>query len=87
MDLVIAILPVVTKDLPTSPRFTPSDFLSRCKFSNLCNSDYKILVALQTVETVIRTQRHRLDAGNLPMLSGGWSWEGFCRDLDLCWFA
>ena len=29
------ILPVVTKDLPISPRFTPYDFLSRCKFSTL----------------------------------------------------
>ena len=35
MDLIIAILPVVTKDLPVSPRFTPYDFLSRCKFSDL----------------------------------------------------
>ena len=35
MDLVITILPVVTKDLPISPRFTPYDSLSRCKFSNL----------------------------------------------------
>ena len=32
MDLIITILPVVTiKDLPISPRFTPYDFLSRCK--------------------------------------------------------
>ena len=35
MDLVITTLPVVTKDLPISPRFTPYDFLSRCKFSTL----------------------------------------------------
>ena len=28
MDLIITILPVVTKDLPISPRFTPYDFLS-----------------------------------------------------------
>ena len=35
MDLIITILPVVTKDLPISPRFTPCDFLSRCKFSTL----------------------------------------------------
>ena len=35
MDLVITILPVVTKDLPVSPRFTPYIFLSRCKFSTL----------------------------------------------------
>ena len=34
MDLIITILPVVTKDLPISPRFTPYNFLSRCKSSN-----------------------------------------------------
>ena len=35
MDLILTILPVVTKDLPISPRFTPYNFLSRCKFSTL----------------------------------------------------
>ena len=35
MDLIITILPVVTKDIPISPRFKPYDFLSRCKFSTL----------------------------------------------------
>ena len=30
-----SILPVLSKDLPISPRFTPYDFLSRCKFSTL----------------------------------------------------
>ena len=35
MDLIITGLPVVTKDLPISPRFTTCDFLSRCKFSTL----------------------------------------------------
>ena len=35
MDLIITILPVVTKDPPISTRFTPYDFLSRCKFSTL----------------------------------------------------
>ena len=35
MDLIITILPVVTKNLPISPRFTPYNFLSRCKFSTL----------------------------------------------------
>ena len=29
----VAILPVVTKDLPISPRFSPSEFFSRCKDS------------------------------------------------------
>ena len=31
----VAILPMVTKDLPISPRFLPYDFLSPCKFSTL----------------------------------------------------
>ena len=35
MDLLITILPVATKDLPISPRFTPCNFSSRCKFSTL----------------------------------------------------
>ena len=35
MDLIITILPVVTKDLPISSRFTPYDILSRSKFSTL----------------------------------------------------
>ena len=35
MDLIITILPVVTKGLPISSRLTPYDFLSRCKFSTL----------------------------------------------------
>ena len=35
MDLIITILPLVTKDIPISPRFTPYNFLSRCKFSTL----------------------------------------------------
>ena len=35
MDLIITIQPVVTKDLPFSPRLTPYNFLSRFKFSTL----------------------------------------------------
>ena len=35
MDLINTILPVVTEDLPISPRFTPYNFLSLCKFINL----------------------------------------------------
>ena len=29
MDLIITILPVVTKDLPISPQFTPCNFFYR----------------------------------------------------------
>ena len=35
IDPILTILPVVTKDLPISPRCTLFDYLSRCKFSNL----------------------------------------------------
>ena len=48
MDLIIIILAVVTitKDLPISPRLTPSDFLSRCKFSTLTSRQPIIVVEL-----------------------------------------
>ena len=39
----------------------------------------------QTIETVVRTQRHRLDADKFPMFSVGWTWNGFCRDSDPFW--
>ena len=42
MDLIITILPVVTKDLPISPPFTPYDFSSRCKFSTLTTRHSKV---------------------------------------------
>ena len=48
MDIIITILPVVTKDLPISPRFTPYDFLSRCKFSNLTFRQPKVKFYLLT---------------------------------------
>ena len=35
------------------------------------SSDSEVLTALQTVETVVRTQRHRLDADKFPMFSVG----------------
>ena len=47
-----------------------------------CNSDFELLAALQSVKTVVRTQRHRFDADKFPMFSGGWAWQRFYRDLD-----
>ena len=47
MDLN-TILPVVTKDLPISPRFTPYDFLSRCKFSTLATRQPMVELYLLT---------------------------------------
>ena len=35
--------------------------------------------------TVVRTQRHRVDADKFPIFSVGWTCQGFCRDLDPCW--
>ena len=48
MDLIITILPVVTKDLPISPRFTPYIFLSRCKFSTLTTRQPMVVFYLHT---------------------------------------
>ena len=36
-----------------------------------CNSDSEILAAFQTIETVVRTSRHRLYAYPLPIFSAG----------------
>ena len=55
-------------------------------FSVACNLDSETLAALQIVEIVVRTQRHRLDADNFPMFSVGWTWHWFCRDLNICLF-
>ena len=33
--LLLPVLPVVTKYVPISPRFSPSGFVSLCKFSTL----------------------------------------------------
>ena len=39
----------------------------RQSFSVACNSDSEIMAALQTVETLVRTQRNRLDVDKFPM--------------------
>ena len=36
------------------------------------------------VDVVARTRRHRLSADEFPMFSGGWPWQGLCRDLEPC---
>ena len=38
----VAIQAVVAKDLPISPRFTPYDFLSRCKFGTLTTRELMV---------------------------------------------
>ena len=58
-------------------------------FSVACinNSDSEINTGSTpdtAVETVVRTQRRRLDADKFPMVSVGCTWQGFCRDLDPC---
>ena len=52
-----SILPkfVVTKDLPISPRFTPYDFLSRCKFSTRTTRQPMVEVYLLTFITLSAT--------------------------------
>ena len=62
MDLVITILPVVTKDLPISPWFTPHDFLSRCKFSSLTTRqpmvEFYLLFVLTFPRFPLRKKEH-----------------------------
>ena len=50
--------------------------------------DFVCCGAHETVQTVVRNQihHHHLDADMFPMFSVGWTWQGFCRGLDPCWF-
>ena len=60
MDLIVTILPVVTKDLPISPRFTPSDFLSRGKFSNLTSRQPMVeFYSLTFPRSPLRKKEHK----------------------------
>ena len=60
MDLVITILPVVTKDLSISPWFTPYDFLSRCRFSNLTTHQPMVELYLLTFPRFpLRKKEHK----------------------------
>ena len=59
-DLIITILPVVTKDLPISPRFTPYSFLSRCKLSTLTTRQPKVEFYLLTFPRFpLRKKEHK----------------------------
>ena len=59
MDLIITILPVVTKDLPISPRLTPYEFLSRCKLSNLTTRQPKLYLLLTFPRFPLRKKEHK----------------------------
>ena len=65
MDLIITILPVVTKDLPISPRFTPYNVLSRCKFSTLTTRQPMVEFSLLTFPRFpLRKKEHKSYFGN-----------------------
>ena len=60
MDLIITILPVATKNLPISPRFTPYNFLSRCKFSTLATRQAMVEFYLLTFPRFpLRKKEHK----------------------------
>ena len=60
MDLIVTILPVVTKDLPISPRFTPYNFLSRCNFSTLTTRQLMVEFYLHTFPRFpLRKKEHK----------------------------
>ena len=53
-------MPVVTKDLPISPRFTPYDFFSRCKFSTLTTRQPRVEFYLLTFPRFpLRKKEHK----------------------------
>ena len=60
MDLIITILSVALEDLPISPRFTPYNFLSRCKFSTLTSRQPMVELYLLTFPRFpLRKKEHK----------------------------
>ena len=60
MNLIVTILPVVTKDLPISPRFTPYYLVSRCKFSTLTTRQPMVQFYLLTFPRfLLRKKEHK----------------------------
>ena len=76
MDLIITILPVVTKDLPISPRFTPYEFLSRCKFSNLTARQPMVEFYLTHVPTV---------SARPFFMANGKTKTKNCKNVEILW--
>ena len=60
---------MVGKFAPNSPHLTRG--LVKYVPTSGCKSDSEILVSLETVETVVRTQKHRLEADKFPIFSVG----------------
>ena len=56
MDLIITILPVVTKDLPISPRFTPYNFFIAMQVQHSYNSSTNDRILLTHVPTLSVTK-------------------------------
>ena len=64
-----------------------SERTTQATASSVANySDSGIPEAPDRVDIVFRTQSHRLDVHKFPVFSDGWTWQGYCRDLDPCWF-
>ena len=84
MGLNVAILPVITKDLPSSPRFTPYEFLSRCNFSTLTTRQPKVKVYLLTFaveeRTPIQLTRIELTTSALTSRCAGYLLEDHSAD-------
>ena len=53
-----------------------------CSFSVACDSEFKILAAIQTVDAVFRYRRHHLSEVGFVICSSGWKTKGVCRDLE-----
>ena len=59
MDLIITILPVVTKDLPISPRFTPYNFFIAMQVQHSYNSSTNVVEFLLTHVSTLSVTKER----------------------------
>ena len=61
-----------------------SKFLAKNTVEVPGSNVYGIITICEKLGKVVMrsSQKKRFD----QMFSGGWTWQGFCRDLDPCWF-
>ena len=65
INILCLVINTGPKDLPLSPRFTPNDFLSRCKFSNVTTRDPMVEFYLLAFPCFpLRKKEHKSYFGN-----------------------
>ena len=62
--ILLMLVLMITKDLPSSPRSPPHEFLSRCKFSTLTNRQPMVMIEFYLRSHAFRNGRKNTNSGD-----------------------